>query len=273
MQSLDRKRLQGALANSAMRFDLRAYAQVDSTQDLVARAANAGAQEGLVVFADEQLLGRGRAGRSWIAPRGSSLMFSVLLRPGADAEGWTTLSLVAGLAVVEGLVLAGGPATQLKWPNDCLCGDRKLAGILAESPAPREGERVVVLGVGCNVSWEGSELPPELRRTATACDLEGYAVDRTRLAEAVLSQLATRYREWAGGGFAALREEWLRHAAWLGQEVIAEHPAGPVVGRAVDISDGGELIVETPSGPIAIAAGELERAPGPQLRLADGVAG
>jgi len=252
-----------------MRFDLRYYAQVGSTQDLVADAAAAGAPEGLVVFADQQLAGRGRSGRSWIAPPGSSLMFSVLLRPPSGIKACTSLGLVGGLAMVEGLALAGGPQARLKWPNDCLCGDRKLAGILAESPASRVGERMVALGIGCNITWIGSELPPDLRRTATACDLEGHLVDRTELAEAVLSRLAIRYREWVGGGFAALREVWIEHAAWLGEEVIAEHVSGRVVGSVVDLSDEGELILATTDGEVAIAAGELERASGPLLRLAD----
>ena len=269
-QSLDVQRLQRGLANSAIRFEPRFYSQVGSTQDLVSVAAEAGAGEGLVVFADEQLSGRGRSGRSWIAPAGSSLMFSVLLRPAAGTQSSTTLSLVAGLAVVEGLELAGGPPAQLKWPNDCLCGNRKLAGVLAESSRSGEGERVVVLGIGCNVNWAHAEFRSGLRRTATACDLEGYLVDRTDLAEAVLTRLATRYREWAEGGFAAVRGAWLSHAAWIGQRVIAENQSGSVVGTAVGISDGGELILETPDAQVAIVAGELALAYGPQVRLAKG---
>lgn len=271
-QSLDLRRLKRGLANSPLGFQLRHYARVSSTQDLVATAAAAGAEEGLVVLADEQLSGRGRSGRSWIAPAGSSLMLSVLLRPTAMIATWSTLSLVAGLAVVEGLELAGGPSAQLKWPNDCLCRERKLAGVLAETSTPSEGERIVVIGIGCNVSWVGAELPPDLRRTATACDREGFTVDRTVLAEAILGRLAARYRDWERGGFGVVRPEWLRHAAWIGQVVVAEHSSGRVSGRVLGISDGGELLVETADGPLAIATGDLERAPGPLLRLADGIA-
>ena len=271
-QSLDVEQLQRALANAPIRFQIRGYAQVASTQDLVALAAAAGEPEGRVVWADQQTAGRGRLGRSWTAPAGSSLMFSVLLRPAAGSACWTTLTLVAGLAVVEGLALAGGPSAQLKWPNDCICRERKLAGILAESPVPTAADRVVVLGIGCNVAWAGRDLPAGLRRTATACDLEGHPLDRTVLAEAILGRLAIRYREWTDGGFGALRQEWLRHAAWIGQRVTARHPSGPVSGRALGISKCGELIVETAEGPLALAAGEMERALGPRLRLADGVA-
>lgn len=267
MQSLDLGALKRGLSGSQLAFELRAYALVASTQDLVTEAARAGASEGLVVFADEQSAGRGRGGRSWIAPAGSALMFSILLRPAGSVADWTSLSLVGGLAVVEGLGLVGGPKAQLKWPNDCLCGGRKLAGVLAESVAGREkGQPVVVLGVGCNVQWEGLEVPADLRQSATACDLEGAPVDRTELAEAVLERMADRYRQWQAGSFAAIREDWLKHAAWLGEEVVAEHQSGRLTGRALTVSEEGELILEAPSGPVAIAAGELVRLRTPQVR-------
>jgi BirA family biotin operon repressor/biotin-[acetyl-CoA-carboxylase] ligase len=266
MQGLDLAVLRRDLSASRLAFELRAYALVTSTQDLVAQAARAGASEGLVVFADEQSAGRGRAGRSWTAPAGSALMFSVLLRPTGSAADRASLSLVGGLAVVEGLSLAGGPKPQLKWPNDCLCRERKLAGVLAESVTGQDGEQPVVLGVGCNVQWQGIEMPSSLRQTATACDLEGGPVDRTELAAAVLERIACRYREWQVGGFAAIREEWLKHAAWLGEEVIAEHQSGRLTGRALTLSETGELILETPDGPASIAAGELVRLRTPKTR-------
>ncbi len=272
-QSLDLRRLQSGLAGSPLRFEPRLYAQVGSTQDLVAQAARGGGQEGLLVFADEQLSGRGRSGRTWIAPAGSSLMFSILLRPESGMESWPTLSLVAGLAVVEGLTSAEGPRAQLKWPNDCLCRERKLAGVLAESFTPGTGQGAVVVGVGCNVSWQDREIPEDLRQSATACDLEGFHLDRNALAVAILSRLAIRYREWAEGGFPAIRTEWLRHAAWIGREVVGADRSGPVTGTVAGITGRGELIVDTADGPIEIAAGDVEGLPTPQLRLAKDAVG
>jgi BirA family biotin operon repressor/biotin-[acetyl-CoA-carboxylase] ligase len=259
MQGLDLGVLKRSLSGSELAFEPRAFALVASTQDLVTQAARAGAAEGLVVFADEQSAGRGRAGRSWTAPAGSALMFSILLRPAGSVAEWASLSLLGGLAVVEGLAQVGGPKAQLKWPNDCLCSGRKLAGVLAESVADSAGGQVVVLGVGCNIRLEGLELPAALHQSATACDLEGAPVDLTQLAGAVLERIAIRYRQWQSGGFAAIRADWLRHAAWMGQEVIAEHQSGRLAGRALGLSKFGELILETPNGPVLIASGELVR--------------
>ena len=106
--------------------------------------------------------------------------------------------------------------------------------------------------MGCNLVFEGVELPAELRRTATACDMEGAPVERLGLAESVLRRLATRYLEWEETGFAGLREAWLQHAAWLGEEVLAVAGDGPVRG-----------------GQIVISAGELTLAGGPSLRRPD----
>ncbi|MGH7666095.1 MAG: biotin--[acetyl-CoA-carboxylase] ligase [Candidatus Dormibacteria bacterium] len=264
---LDMERLRRVLPAAQLTFSPRLYAQVGSTQDLARDGARAGAPEGLVIFADQQLAGRGRAGRSWLAPPGSALMFSLLLRPPAELWPWSTLPLVAGLAVVEGIAEAGGPRALLKWPNDCLCGERKLAGILAEACSERGRVTGLVLGVGCNLAWKGVEPGPELLGLATACDLEGHPVDPTELAEAILLRLAARYVGWVAQGFGPLRREWLEHAAWLGREVVASHPSGRVRGRLLDLSQQGELIVETASGRVAISAGEVEAVGVPALRL------
>ncbi|MGA9776598.1 MAG: biotin--[acetyl-CoA-carboxylase] ligase, partial [Candidatus Dormiibacterota bacterium] len=94
--------------------------RVGSTQDLVAAAARAGEPEGLVVFADLQTSGRGRAGRRWEAPPGTAVMFSLLWRPPVGPDHLSTLPLVAGLAIAVAVAAVGGPRVEIKWPNDCL---------------------------------------------------------------------------------------------------------------------------------------------------------
>lgn len=253
---MDLEALRRVLATSRPPFRLTAYGRVASTQDLVFSAARAGAAEGLVVIAEEQLAGRGRSGRTWSAPRGSSLLLSLLLRPRRPLLEWPSLSLVAGLALAEALTEVGGPAVQLKWPNDCLCRERKLAGVLAET-RQFAGEEVLALGIGCNLSFSGVELAPELVGAATACDLEGAPLERLELAAAFLPRLAGRYLEWGRGGFAALRESWLEHAAWLGEEVLALGPEGPLRGRVSDVSAAGSLVIEVGGAMVEVVAGEL----------------
>lgn len=152
-----------------------------------------GAPEGAVAVTDEQTEGRGRLGRSWHAPAGSSLLFSILLTPAVPTERLPELSLVAGAAVAEAIAGETGLAATIKHPNDVLIGGRKVAGILAESAEGR-----VVLGIGINVSQAEDELPPGV--AATSLRLAGAQdVDRSALLAAVLASLEAGYDEWVSG--------------------------------------------------------------------------
>jgi len=147
-----------------------------------------GAAEGAVVATDEQTEGRGRLGRTWQAPAGSSVLFSVVLEPDVPAERLPELSLVAGAAVAEALAAQANVATTVKHPNDVLIDGRKVAGILAESAEGR-----VVLGVGVNVTQSQDELPAD---TATSLALEGASVDREELLASILERLEDHYDRW-----------------------------------------------------------------------------
>jgi BirA family biotin operon repressor/biotin-[acetyl-CoA-carboxylase] ligase len=164
----------------------RPYTFVDrcaSTQRLLD-----GAREGAVVATDEQTEGRGRLGRTWHAPLGSSLLFSIVLEPDVPADRLPELSLVAGAAVADALAARANVETSVKHPNDVLVGGRKVAGILAESADGR-----VVLGVGVNVTQSRDELPVD---TATSLALEGATVDRAELLAEILERLESRYDRW-----------------------------------------------------------------------------
>jgi BirA family biotin operon repressor/biotin-[acetyl-CoA-carboxylase] ligase len=148
--------------------------------------------EGAVAVADEQTEGRGRLGREWLAPAGTSLLVSVLLRPGVEPARLPELSLVAGRACAEAIAETAALETEVKFPNDVLVRGRKVAGILAEASEGR-----VVLGVGVNVSQDAGELPPAARTHATSLRLEtSREVDRAELLVALLDHLERRYDEW-----------------------------------------------------------------------------
>jgi BirA family biotin operon repressor/biotin-[acetyl-CoA-carboxylase] ligase len=148
-----------------------------------------GAPEGAVAAAGEQTEGRGRLGRSWQAPTGTSLLFSIVLEPPVAAARLAELSLVAGAAVAEALEAEAGVPTTVKHPNDVLVGGRKVAGILAEAAEGR-----VVLGVGVNVSQTEAQLPDATLATSLA--LEGATVDKAELLAAILERLEAHYDRW-----------------------------------------------------------------------------
>lgn len=151
--------------------------------------------EGAVVATDEQTAGRGRLGRSWFAAPGTSLLFSVNLRPAVETARLPELSIVAGVAAAEAIRRVTSLAPEIKLPNDLLLDGRKLAGILAEA---REGR--VVLGIGINVNVAPEDLPAEVDVEPTSLLAElGTPVDRAQLLAAILLELERRYDAWNAG--------------------------------------------------------------------------
>ena len=165
------------------------YAEItDSTQRMLAKDE----AEGAVAVADEQREGRGRLGRAWEAPAGTSVLVSVLLLPAVEAPRLPELSLVAGGAVAQAIVEVTGLEPTIKFPNDILVGGRKVAGILAESSEGR-----VVLGIGVNANQTREQLPVDARSEPTSLRLElGEPVSRGRLLAAILLQLERAYDAW-----------------------------------------------------------------------------
>src|SRR3954451_4972561 len=140
-----------------------------------------GAPEGAVAAADEQTAGRGRLGRTWEAPKGAGLLFSMVLKPPVEPERLPELTVVAAEAVCAAIFLQTGLSANVKPPNDVLVRGRKVAGILAEAAEGR-----VVLGAGVNVAQTNAQLPTETRLPATSLALEGAAVDRGELLATIL---------------------------------------------------------------------------------------
>src|SRR5213078_4741069 len=129
-----RTRENGGMASYGYKiWDVRRHAELDSTNRLAADLARAGAPEGVVVVADHQTAGRGRLGRTWVAPPGSSVLMSVVLRPTVAPERRHVVTLALALAARDACVEVTGVMPDLKWPNDLLVTERKLAGILAEA--------------------------------------------------------------------------------------------------------------------------------------------
>ena len=172
------------------------YAEItSSTQRMLADDD----REGAVAVAEEQTEGRGRLGRSWEAPEGTSVLVSVLLLPAVQAARLPELSLVAGGAVAEAILEVTGIEPTIKFPNDVLIAGRKVAGILAESSEGR-----VVLGIGVNANQTREQLPADAQTEPTSLRLElGEPVNRVQLLAAILLQLERAYDAWVVRGTSA----------------------------------------------------------------------
>jgi BirA family transcriptional regulator, biotin operon repressor / biotin---[acetyl-CoA-carboxylase] ligase len=204
--------------------------------------------EGAVAVTDNQTAGRGRMGRRWEAPDGSSILVSVLLRPPAERRA-AELTLVAGVATAVVVERATGLAAQIKWPNDVMLDRRKVSGGLAEL---KNG--AVVLGIGLNVNQTPPELPSETTTTPGSLrSVTGREYERGPLLADLLLELELRYDAWREGGLDALYDDLGARDFLRGRRVTVDS----VAGTAQMIARDGRLVVETDSGPVIVESGEV----------------
>ncbi len=221
--------------------------------DLLARAASL--TEPLLLVAEHQTAGRGRAGRSWLSSPEGSLTFSLAWRFEGGPQALIGLPLAIGVALAE--TLAGlGVQVQLKWPNDVLKDGDKLAGILVETQSAPGGGIWAVTGIGLNLLMP-DEMEARLGRSAAGVPWLAR-MERDALVAALLDGLAAALREFAARGFAAFSARWnLRHA-WQGETVVLLD-AGKVVqeGLAAGVDDSGRLLLDTADGRVPVLAGDV----------------
>ncbi len=257
---LDQRALSRAFAHDALWREIRVVEATGSTNSDVAALARANTPEGVVLVAEHQTAGRGRLERQWVAPPRSGLSFSMLLRPAVELSVWSLLPLLAGVGVALGVARVCELAVALKWPNDVLVGDRKLAGILCErveSSAPDQRPAAIV-GVGLNVTLRDEELPVP---TAISLALANASTtDRDTVLRSVLREVAKQYANWVEheGDGAAVLPAYRELCATLGSRVRADLPDGHVVeGVAVDVRADGALIIDGANGRQPVGAGDV----------------
>jgi BirA family transcriptional regulator, biotin operon repressor / biotin---[acetyl-CoA-carboxylase] ligase len=227
---------------------------IGSTNDRARELLVQGDADGAVVVADEQTAGRGRRGRTWQSPPGRNLYLSVALVPEIGAADAWRLGLATALAVAGACEAVARVA--LKWPNDVVsAGDgRKVGGLLVETIVESDRLRGAVLGIGINVNWRRSEMPPDLRERATSlADVRGASVDREELLGRLLDALETEVA--AVEAELSPLERYRARCSTLGATVEVETADGVVSGRAVDLDATGALVVEDRAGVRSLVSG------------------
>src|SRR5215218_5646631 len=241
---------------------LEVVASVPTTMSRAAELAAAGEPEGATVVAEEQTEGRGRLGRAWVAPPGTSLLVSVVLRPPLATDAvWLTVA-AAGVALAGAVdeVAPGAAPAGLKWPNDLELGGRKAAGLLAEAQLDGDRLAAVLLGMGVNVTQGAADLPAEVADRATSVSLAaGAPVDRAELLAAWAGRFLAGYQTLCAGRPGPVLSAYRERLATVGQRVRADRiGADPVVGTAVDLTPAGGLVVQTAAGArVEVLAGDV----------------
>ncbi len=247
------------------------FKTIDSTNRYLLDQATRGAPEGTVVVSEHQTSGRGRLDRRWEAEPGTCLLASVLVRPVISQVDLHFCTTAIALSALDGCRAVCGVEPAIKWPNDLVVRDRKLAGILAESdptaPGGKNGSIAVVIGMGLNVSWPG---PPEAGGTSVLAEmkdndgsgdeiLESATGEITRqLLDALLDAFEPRVvKLQTPAGRNSLLQEHRANCVTLGRRVRVELANGFVEGDAVGISDSGCLVVESSGRRIEVASGDV----------------
>lgn len=251
---------------------LRTFEALGSTNAEALVQARAGERGPLWLAAREQTAGRGRRGRAWRSPRGN-LYASLLLADACLPARAPELSFVAGVALHDALTALAAsvePRLRLKWPNDVLLDNAKLAGILVEGETLPTGVFAVVLGFGVNCASHPENLPYR------ACDLReaGIEVAPGQLLAALSRTLAARLAEWRQGeNFTAIREAWLARAMGLGEPILVRAPGSEVQGRFLALDGAGRLVLGLADGGTqVVSAAEvfpIGPAPSPQLAVGE----
>lgn len=236
-------------------FEIERFEVIGSTNTHLLERAREGAPGGIVAVADHQTAGRGRLDRRWESPAGAALLMSVLLRERLDPGDLHLATAAVALSAVVAAERCCGLAPGLKWPNDLVIEDAKVAGVLAEvAPDPAGGPAAIVVGIGINLTWPG---PPGVGGTCLL-DASGVTVDRDQILDELLAaleprELALRTPE----GRAGLLEELEGRLVTVGREVRVVMGDREIVGRAVGLSPDGHLLVESDGATSEVSAGDV----------------
>lgn len=234
------------------------FDSIPTTMEVAHKAAKEGAAEGTIVLAEEQTAGRGRFGRSWISPKGSTIALSVVLRP--RLPHLPKLNMMASLAVVRSIQWVTPLKPCIKWPNDVLIQGKKVSGMLIDSFVKGDEVEYAIVGIGINVNLDVS-LFPEISSTATSLSSQlGREVSRLQVLQRLLEEMEELYL--GVGRNEPLHREWQRHLDTLGKEIEVRW-GGDEKGRAergyaeaVD-EDGNLLLRRSDSSLITVVAGEV----------------
>ena len=237
--------IQSGLETKILGKEIKYFESIGSTMDVAFQSGVEGACEGFVVCAESQTKGKGRLGRHWVSPKGKGIYMSVILRPKLMPSDVARLTLLSAVAVCESIEKICNVHAKIKWPNDILINNKKIAGILTELSAEMDCVRFVVIGIGINVNTSLSYLP--LQATSVKNE-SGKKCSRVELVQEILRSLEKWYETISAQGFGPVIARWKKLSSTLGQFVRVEDLRGSIEGEAVDLDEHGGLIIRNHTG-------------------------
>ena len=266
-EQFDENAIRRGLRTTWLGRNLAYYSEIGSTNDEARRLAEQGAPNGTLVICDHQTAGRGRMARRWISTAGSCLLLSLILRPNLPPARVQIATMACGLAAADAIEDVTGVQAGLKWPNDLLIGDRKVAGILTEMATIGDKVEFLVVGIGVNVNLEPRSLisiageredyirealkhDPSLQDVAAQATslmlAAGRPISRLRLLWRFLEELEKQYQRITAGG--SPYKEWVKRMSLLDREIQVTFPGETIIGRAIGVDADGALLVGLENG-------------------------
>jgi len=233
---------------------------MDSTNSMAYQLALQGAEEGEIVVAESQKKGRGRLGRKWFSPPLSNLYLSVILRPEIPPQQASLMTLMAAVATAGAIHKFSALQPMIKWPNDILLKNRKVAGLLNEIHSETDRIHFVILGIGVNLNMDEKMFSKEIRSLATSLKREmGQSVSRKAFLQILLEELEIWYETFLEDGAAPILKAWRDKAQIEGRPVKVISFGEVLSGTAIDVDNDGALILETKEGERKrVVAGDIE---------------
>jgi BirA family biotin operon repressor/biotin-[acetyl-CoA-carboxylase] ligase len=243
--ALDPDKIKANLRTKRIGRKILVYSCTSSTNDIAAEYAKNKKNDGLVIFAEEQTAGRGRAGTKWHSGRADSILCSIVLTDcKLNAE---LLSLTCAVAVADGLGKIGGNEVKIKWPNDIILNGKKVAGILLESKTDNDGN-IYLIGIGINCHQNKDSFPPELQPIATSIDIESHLIaDRISLAKRLLTSL-DHWLEVAERNRKKVTDQWCKLSIQLNHRVALIFNGTRFAGNCIGIDPQKGLVLQLDTG-------------------------
>ncbi|MBD3610111.1 MAG: bifunctional biotin--[acetyl-CoA-carboxylase] ligase/biotin operon repressor BirA [Gammaproteobacteria bacterium] len=257
VECLDLDAIYSYMGAESSHYNIEVHQSLDSTNSYLLEQAKNGAENGSVCLAELQTAGRGRRGRQWISPIATNIYMSYLWRtqmaPAAVACG----SLICALTVTQALNALGVEGIGVKWPNDVIVQQRKLAGILLEMTGEAYAEQAVVIGIGVNLAMPDEAASAIDQPWIDLSSLTEQKLSRNQIVAKILLQLRANLEQFEREGMQAYLETWNKMDQYAGQEVELHFPQQVITGKVQGIDQYGSLLLQTSEGVKAYQSGEV----------------
>lgn len=258
---LSSEEIKASISTKILGSDIKYFDSIDSTNNQAKKIAN-DASDGTIVISEEQVGGRGRLSRSFFAPKGKGIWFSVILKPKFLPQEAPKCTLMGAVAITKAIEEETNIKVGIKWPNDILYDNKKLVGVLTEMNAEMDRINYIVIGMGINVNISAEEMPDDIKDIAISLSqISGKKVSRLNLLNKILYHLEQLYIISQEKGFAPIFDEWRKYSITLNQSIRVIGTNETLEGVAVDIDEDGALLVNINGQIKRVLAGDVSIRP------------